>query len=296
MGTNAWGTVFTPTSAPWESYIAQACGLSTVSTESASGIAGAVGSEPSSVSVSDTSVPSSTPSSSSNNSDNGDNPDDGDVSTDGGIVSSSISVTQTTTTTQKVHTAATPVVTEFPDPTSSKSSTSKQPQQTISTTTSTSKTPTSTSSSSGSSGGTSSSDINAYLKGHNDARAKHGAKPLTWSDNLASKAQKWANGCVFQHSGGSLGSFGENLAAGTGKYGIDSAIQSWVIEDKNYDPNNPQASHFTQVVWKSTTKVGCAVQSCNGIFDASFGKARFYVCEYDPPGNFNNLFEENVQV
>jgi len=120
---------------------------------------------------------------------------------------------------------------------------------------------------------------------------------LTWSDNLANKAQKWANGCVFQHSGGSLGAFGENLAAGTGSdYGIASAIASWVNEDKDYDPNNPQSSHFTQVVWKATTKVGCAVQSCDGIFAASFGKAHFYVCEYDPPGNFNNLFKTNVQA
>ena len=39
----------------------------------------------------------------------------------------------------------------------------------------------------------------------------------------------------------------------------------------DYNPSNPQASHFTQVVWKGTQQVGCAVQSCNGIFAASFG-------------------------
>ena len=38
-----------------------------------------------------------------------------------------------------------------------------------------------------------------------------------------------------------------------------------------YDPSNPVASHFTQMVWKSTTQLGCAVQSCNGIFDSSYG-------------------------
>jgi hypothetical protein len=39
----------------------------------------------------------------------------------------------------------------------------------------------------------------------------------------------------------------------------------------DYDPKNPTYSHFKQVVWKSTTQVGCAVATCSGIFDASAG-------------------------
>ncbi|KAH9898477.1 hypothetical protein C8Q73DRAFT_403625 [Cubamyces lactineus] len=142
-----------------------------------------------------------------------------------------------------------------------------------------------------SSGSTSQSDIDQYLQAHNSVRAQHGAAPLTWSDELAGKAQQWANNCVFQHSGGSLGPFGENLAAGTGSsYGIQSAVKSWTDEVSEYDPNNPQPSHFTQVVWKATTQVGCAVQSCNGIFAASFGPAKFFVCEYSPQGNVIGQF------
>ncbi|PBL00780.1 PR-1-like protein [Armillaria gallica] len=155
----------------------------------------------------------------------------------------------------------------------------------------------SASSDTSSSSSTSSSDINAYLEGHNTIRAQHGAADLTWSDELAGKAQQWANGCVFKHSGGSLGSFGENLAAGTGSgYDISSAIKSWTDEASSYDPNNPVASHFTQVVWKATSQVGCAVQSCDGIFAASFGKASYYVCEYSPAGNVIGQFAENVQA
>lgn len=45
----------------------------------------------------------------------------------------------------------------------------------------------------------------------------------------------------------------------------------WPYDIAEYSPSNPQPSHFTQVVWKSSTQVGCAVQSCNGIFDPSFG-------------------------
>ncbi|KAI0669976.1 CAP domain-containing protein, partial [Trametes maxima] len=132
------------------------------------------------------------------------------------------------------------------------------------------------------------SDIDQYLQAHNSIRSQHGASPLTWSDDLAAKAQQWANGCVFQHSGGSLGPFGENLAAGTGSsYGIQSAVKSWTDE---YNPNSPEPSHFTQVVWKASSQVGCAVQSCNGIFDASFGPAKFFVCEYSKQGNVIGQF------
>lgn len=146
-------------------------------------------------------------------------------------------------------------------------------------------------------GSTSSSDINAYLSAHNNVRAQHGAQPLTWDDNLASKAQQWANGCVFEHSGGSLGPFGENLAAGTGSdYDISAAVKSWTDEVSQYNPSNPVASHFTQVVWKGSSTVGCAVQSCDGIFAASFGKAKFFVCEYSAQGNIIGQFAQNVQV
>jgi len=60
--------------------------------------------------------------------------------------------------------------------------------------------------SSGSSGGfVANSDIDAYLKAHNDFRAQHGAQPLTWSSDLSATAQKWANGCKFEHSHGQYG-------------------------------------------------------------------------------------------
>ncbi|KAJ6559795.1 CAP domain-containing protein [Mycena capillaripes] len=143
---------------------------------------------------------------------------------------------------------------------------------------------------------TSAADEQAYLTGHNTVRAQHGAAALTWSDDLAAKAQQWANGCVFQHSGGTLGPFGENLAAGTGDFTIPAAIKAWTDEVSEYDPSNPQPSHFTQVVWKATTQVGCAVATCDGIFPASFGPAQYYVCEYSPAGNVIGQFGANVQV
>lgn len=51
-------------------------------------------------------------------------------------------------------------------------------------------------------------DGNAYLQAHNSFRAQHGASPLVWDSNLASKASQWSSACVFKHSGGSLGPYG----------------------------------------------------------------------------------------
>jgi uncharacterized protein YkwD len=73
---------------------------------------------------------------------------------------------------------------------------------------STSSTPSSTPTPDSSSGNVSADDINDYLSDHNSVRAAHGANPLVWNQTLSDKAQQWANGCVFQHSGGSLGPFG----------------------------------------------------------------------------------------
>jgi len=143
---------------------------------------------------------------------------------------------------------------------------------------------------------TSSADIAAYLKGHNDVRAQYGAKDLIWADDLAAAAQSWADKCNFVHSGGVLGAFGENLAAGTGAYSIASGLKAWTDEASAYTSSSPVPSHFTQVVWKGTSEVGCAVQACDGIFDVSYGKAQFYVCEYRNAGNVIGQFPENVQA
>ncbi|KAG8732396.1 hypothetical protein FRC11_013976 [Ceratobasidium sp. 423] len=83
---------------------------------------------------------------------------------------------------------------------------------------------------------------NDYLNAHNSFRAQHGADPLTWSAELEAKAQNWANGCKFEH-----GSTGENLAVGTGDFSATAAVKLWTDEIDEYDPNNPQPSHFTQV-------------------------------------------------
>ncbi|KAF9260704.1 PR-1-like protein, partial [Marasmius fiardii PR-910] len=138
---------------------------------------------------------------------------------------------------------------------------------------------------------TSGTDQAKYLALHNNFRAQYGSSPLQWNNTLQTAAQKWADGCVFEHSRGVLGHFGENLSAGTGDLGIEGAIKMWTDEADEYDPNYPQYSHFTQMVWKSTTQLGCAVaHGCNEIFKG-YGPADLYVCEYYPPGNVIGHFK-----
>ncbi|KAG8985131.1 hypothetical protein FRB94_005050 [Tulasnella sp. JGI-2019a] len=135
-----------------------------------------------------------------------------------------------------------------------------------------------------------------FLSLHNTIRAQHGAAALTWDATLANAAGTWTSKCVFQHSGGSLGPYGENLAAGTGGYAVSDAMTGWTSEQSSYDPSNPQPSHYTQVVWKGTTSVGCALYTCAAgtIFPALYGTTNYYACEYYPAGNVIGQFPQNV--
>lgn len=54
-------------------------------------------------------------------------------------------------------------------------------------------------------------DIQRYLTAHNSVRAKHGANALTWNNTSAGLAQRWANQCKFEHSGGKLGPLGGTI-------------------------------------------------------------------------------------
>jgi uncharacterized protein YkwD len=132
-----------------------------------------------------------------------------------------------------------------------------------------------------------------WVEAHNRLRAKHCAAPLTWSAKLAEIAQRWANalrdrGCQFGHSGGSTG---ENLAAGTlGTLDPGTVVKMWYDEVAQYHfPDGGFSSntgHFTQVVWRATRRVGCGHSQCKGM--------DILVCEYDPAGNWEGQYRDNV--
>jgi len=135
---------------------------------------------------------------------------------------------------------------------------------------------------------------------HNAERAMRGAGPVKWSDKLAASAQAWTDRCVYEHGGGKETSSGENIAAGYSS--LTDAFNGWASEDKDYDPQNPTYSHFTAIVWKATTEIGCGVSKCDqGLQN---GPAPFYSCIYNPAGNVygpegpdkNKFFDVNVQL
>lgn len=129
---------------------------------------------------------------------------------------------------------------------------------------------------------------------HNQARAAVSPKPaiaippLVWSATVAAAAQAVANTCMYQHSSNG---YGENIYASAGTTPTPAAVvNSWTAEAANYNyASNACAStcgHYTQVVWRSSQRLGCAQQTCtkNSPFPG-FTTWNFWVCDYDPAGN-----------
>ncbi|KAG9322715.1 hypothetical protein KVV02_000793 [Mortierella alpina] len=136
-------------------------------------------------------------------------------------------------------------------------------------------------------------EMKSILDTHNTYRRMHGSPDLLWNDDAANWGDNWLQKCEFKHSGGGPYNYGENLAAGYTDF--KSAIDAWYSEYNNYDYKAPGFSmdtgHFTQVVWKSTTSIGCAKRECPDW--------TIYICNYDPAGNIisddNSSYIDNVQ-
>ncbi|MCJ1400322.1 hypothetical protein MMC11_003527 [Xylographa trunciseda] len=131
----------------------------------------------------------------------------------------------------------------------------------------------------------------SILNSTNVFRDEHNATALSWNDSLATYAADYAADCQWQHSGGPNG---ENLAQGYAN--VTDAVDAWGDERNAYDFNDPGFSeatgHFTQLVWKATTTVGCGRTLCNGTNDVA---GWYVVCEYYPPGNVIGAFGTEVQ-
>lgn len=145
-------------------------------------------------------------------------------------------------------------------------------------------------------------DADAIVAAHNTWRAKVGVGALSYSHELAAAAQKWANElkqnnqCQMRHSK-SDGSYGENIFWASALQWSDGSrevmqvsaakpVDSWGSEsaDYNYSANTCKpgkvCGHYTQLVWKKTGKVGCAIAVCDD------SKDQVWVCQYQPAGNW----------
>jgi uncharacterized protein YkwD len=123
------------------------------------------------------------------------------------------------------------------------------------------------------------------LAAHNGVRTRVGLPPLVWSDRLAAHSQEWANALIarrqFVHRPNSR--YGENLFEIRGAPASPAqVVDAWASESKNYDYRSNRCrgvcGHYTQIVWRDSKEVGCAVAR---------GKGReVWVCNYNPPGNW----------
>ncbi|XP_030441730.1 pathogenesis-related protein PRB1-3-like [Syzygium oleosum] len=128
--------------------------------------------------------------------------------------------------------------------------------------------------------------ITQYISSHNAVRAKHNLPALQWNTSLANFAKWYANqrrgDCALIHS---TSDYGENIFWGQGKrWTPKDAVAAWAAVEAyfNYNSNTCMAgkdcSHYTQLVWRTTQKVGCAQIVCNS-------GDTFITCEYSPHGN-----------
>ncbi|XP_031631725.1 venom allergen 5 [Contarinia nasturtii] len=118
-------------------------------------------------------------------------------------------------------------------------------------------------------------------------------REMQWDDELALRAQQWANECYFEHDPSRYTNrftMGQNLAIVwstaplTNYVTFSSRIQNWFNEVQKYawgDRWSPKTGHYSQLVWGDTNLVGCGFSYYQE--GARFNK--LWVCNYGPGGN-----------
>jgi len=129
---------------------------------------------------------------------------------------------------------------------------------------------------------------------HNAARREVRAPPLEWDVELVASARKYAEKLAktnrFEHDPNNRGQAaeGENLWMGTrNAFSHDEMVNGWINERKDFKPgvfpdnsrtdNWGDIGHYTQIIWPTTTRIGCAL--------AANQRSDYLVCRYSPGGN-----------
>lgn len=130
------------------------------------------------------------------------------------------------------------------------------------------------------------------LRTHNDLRAQYGAAPLAWDPALADGAQGYVNilsrtGQLVHAPREGRGTVRENISQGLPNYRASQLLDNWLNERRYFVPGTfpnvsttgdwYQVGHFSQMLWPTTTTVGCA----RGVGAGS----SWLVCRYNPGGN-----------
>jgi len=149
--------------------------------------------------------------------------------------------------------------------------------------------------------------IDQFVTAHNQARSgplnptpMPALPPVSWDAVLADSAYGYLVKCIatssppalvdhnadrssdYQALGGS-GYVGENIFGSTGAATPAGAVGSWMAEASQYDYNvSPigTAGHYTQVVWRASVNIGCAIVDCPNV---TFHQT--VLCDYAPGGN-----------
>lgn len=147
------------------------------------------------------------------------------------------------------------------------------------------------------------------LNQHNYLRSLHNTPPLVRDSYIDLTAQAYANILAMTCSNSLVHSLptqrvysdstvnGENLAFSTSQRLSGAQFSTLYYDEINsYDYNNPGFSsgtgHFTQLIWKSSTKIGTGVQRCyNTVNKVEY---LYVVNQYNSAGNVSGQYVANV--
>jgi len=132
----------------------------------------------------------------------------------------------------------------------------------------------------------------AVVDYHNAVRAElYSGSQMTWSQDLANESQAYAETLAqigeLQHDYASP--YGENLAASSARISFAYAAELWYGEKPNYDyasnscVTGTMCGHYTQMIWKNSTEVGCGSAVAQV---GRFAGGDIVVCRYNPAGNY----------
>ena len=120
---------------------------------------------------------------------------------------------------------------------------------------------------------------------------------MKWDPALATLATNWASQCMdtngdglvdhssqaYRTNAAGYSYVGENIFAAGGSATAQQAVNTWAAEKANFTyPSTCSGTcgHYTQIVWRTSINVGCALVTCSSLTYKSV-----ILCNYGPGGN-----------
>lgn len=139
---------------------------------------------------------------------------------------------------------------------------------------------------------------------------------LQWDATLAGKAEEYAAKCIWAHDNAvnHPHHWGENMALSVTGASLGALVQGWYDEivdirwtaadttvsarggqhcaSPDTRTGKCQITHYTNVVWAATNKVGCGWASCEHVAGLQWWRTSgvLFVCKYSPGGNTEDFY------